>query len=126
MSNQKGWCISKIGWCVGSNPPFVVCGIRLIGLPAPPVEGHQRLFALSTCRTAVSPLPPELVGTMRASFFGVWGTCRFCSVAKALALHPERVLQFYAWAEFPQTLKFRVRKPHTNSPAQKEMRVRRQ
>jgi hypothetical protein len=25
----------KIGWCVGSNPPFVVCGIRLIGLPAP-------------------------------------------------------------------------------------------
>jgi hypothetical protein len=35
MSKQKGWCISKISWCVGSNPPFVVCGIRLIGLPAP-------------------------------------------------------------------------------------------
>ena len=27
--------ISKIGWCVGCNPPFVDCGIRLIGLPAP-------------------------------------------------------------------------------------------
>ncbi len=35
MNNQKGWCISKIGWCVGSNPPSVLCGIRLIGLPAP-------------------------------------------------------------------------------------------
>ena len=35
MSRQKGWCISKIGWCVGCNPPSVVCGIRLIGLPAP-------------------------------------------------------------------------------------------
>ncbi|NLD66121.1 MAG: hypothetical protein GX648_06055, partial [Crenarchaeota archaeon] len=35
MSNQKGWCISKIGWCVGRNPPSVLCGIRLIGLPAP-------------------------------------------------------------------------------------------
>jgi hypothetical protein len=35
VSKQKGWCISKIGWCVGCNPPSVVCGIRLIGLPAP-------------------------------------------------------------------------------------------
>jgi hypothetical protein len=24
-----------LGWCVGRNPPSVVCGIRLIGLPAP-------------------------------------------------------------------------------------------
>jgi len=23
-----------VGWCVGCNPPFVDCGIRLIGLPA--------------------------------------------------------------------------------------------
>jgi hypothetical protein len=46
-------------WCVGCNPPFVVCGIRLIGLPAPLVDCHQRLFALSTCRTAVSPLPNQ-------------------------------------------------------------------
>jgi hypothetical protein len=22
MSRQKGWCISKIGWCVGRNPPL--------------------------------------------------------------------------------------------------------
>jgi hypothetical protein len=26
--------VSKIGWCVGRNPPFVDCGIWLIGLPA--------------------------------------------------------------------------------------------
>ena len=31
------------------------CSIQLIGLPAPQVALHQRLFALSTCRTAVSP-----------------------------------------------------------------------
>ncbi len=24
-----------LSWCVGCNPPFVFCGIRLIGLPAP-------------------------------------------------------------------------------------------
>ena len=31
-------CVSKMGWCVGCNPPSVVCGIRLIGLPAPSVD----------------------------------------------------------------------------------------
>ena len=33
--NAKSRCVGKIGWCVGCNPPSVVCGIRLIGLPAP-------------------------------------------------------------------------------------------
>ena len=28
----------NVGWCVGNNPPFVFCGIRLIGLPALQVE----------------------------------------------------------------------------------------
>jgi len=28
-------CAVGLGWCVGCNPPFVFCGIRLIGLPAP-------------------------------------------------------------------------------------------
>ena len=23
MTNQKGWCISKIGWCVGCNTPHL-------------------------------------------------------------------------------------------------------
>jgi endonuclease III len=27
--------LAFLGWCVGRNPPFVDCGIRLIGLPAP-------------------------------------------------------------------------------------------
>jgi len=30
---KKGW-----GWRLGNNPPFVFCGIRLIGLPALQVE----------------------------------------------------------------------------------------
>ncbi len=32
MSGFVGF--SVLGWCVGRNPPFVDCGIRLIGLPA--------------------------------------------------------------------------------------------
>jgi hypothetical protein len=32
---RKRWCVVVEGWCVGCNPPFVDCGIRLIGLPAP-------------------------------------------------------------------------------------------
>jgi hypothetical protein len=33
--SEKASGVSEIGWCVGCNPPFVFCGIRLIGLPAP-------------------------------------------------------------------------------------------
>jgi hypothetical protein len=55
------------GWCVGCNPPFVFCGIRLSGLPAPFRQiPHKRLFALSTCRTIVSP-QQDIVGLKGAS-----------------------------------------------------------
>ncbi len=42
--NLAGICLNILSvccdesWCVGRNPPLVFCGIRLIGLPAPPVE----------------------------------------------------------------------------------------
>jgi len=39
-------------------------GIQLNGLPAPPAEIHRRLFALSPCRSAVSPLPPGILNDL--------------------------------------------------------------
>jgi len=128
MSRQKGWCISKIGWCVGSNPPSVVCGIRLIGLPAPsgrcfigdclpfPLAGrpfHRSHPAHSTLRVHHSQVRVDVSFLLR------------CQGSRL----PRRV-QFYAWAEFPQTLHvLGVRQPHTNSPARyaksatKEIRI---
>ena len=34
VKHVRGWWVSKKGWRVGCNPPSVLCGIRLIGLPA--------------------------------------------------------------------------------------------
>ena len=91
------------GWCIGCNPPSVVCGIRLIGLPAP--SGR---FFIGDC------LPFPLAGRPFHRFhagglditkcviaISGW-TFRFCSVAKPLGL-PHLELQFYMWAEFPQS-----------------------
>jgi len=51
-------------WRVGNNPPFVFCGIRLIGLPAPPVDSSQASvcpFHLQVGRFTVShPAPQQL------------------------------------------------------------------
>ena len=64
-------------------------GIQLIGLPAPHAAFHRRLFALTPCRTAVSPLPSSFLQQLSMHHRHVLGwTFRFCSVAKALALHP--------------------------------------
>jgi hypothetical protein len=49
-------------WRVGRNPPFVFCGIRLIGLPAPPVDSSQASvcpFHLQVGRFTVSHLAPQ-------------------------------------------------------------------
>jgi len=35
------WYTVEKGWRVGRNPPFVFCGIRLIGLPALPVDSSS-------------------------------------------------------------------------------------
>jgi len=39
-------------------------GIQLNGLPAPPAEPHQRLFALSPRRSAVSTFPFNILGDL--------------------------------------------------------------
>jgi hypothetical protein len=110
-------------WCVGCNPPFVVCGIRLIGLPAPLVDCHQRLFALSTCRTAVSPLPNQhgrhfrmphpLKRRLDVSFL------LRCQGSRLTPLKGIAILHVGGVSSDPN---FWVRKPHTNSPAHNKMR----
>ena len=58
------WYIVKKDWRVGCNPPFVFCGIRLIGLPAPPVDSSQASvcpFHMQDGRFTVShPAPQQL------------------------------------------------------------------
>ena len=97
--------ISKIGWCVGCNPPFVDCGIRLIGLPAP--SGR---FFIGVC------LPFPLAGRPFHRFHPASSTLslrimvnctggRFVSAPlPRLSPSPLKGVQFYAWAEFPQAL----------------------
>jgi hypothetical protein len=85
MTDHRGWCISKKGWCVGCNPPFVFCGIRLIGLPAPPVDSSSATvcpFHLQDGRFIVPHWHTRHYACLIAK--SGW-TCRFCSVAKPLA-----------------------------------------
>ena len=107
------------GWRVGCNPPFVRCGIRLIGLPALQVALHQRLFALSTCRTAVSPFRIQHSQQLTMPH-------RHLPDGRSVSAPEPRLLP-YALADVAilrvggvsSSLFCEARKPHTNSPAQK-------
>lgn len=114
--------ISKIGWCVGRNPPSVLCGIRLIGLPAP--SGRDFIGVCLPFPLAGRPFHRFQTSRLNLTkcIIAISGwTFRFCSVAKPLSLYPS-VLQFYMWAEFPQ-IPEGTRKPLTNSPAQQTKAV---
>jgi hypothetical protein len=57
LGSVEGWCTGIEGWCVGRNPPFVRCGIRLIGLPALRVDSSSASvcpFHLQDSRFTVS------------------------------------------------------------------------
>ena len=75
---------SKCGRCAGRNPPSVLGGIQLYGLPAPPAGGTRRLFALSPRGSAVSTLPPGVLAPDRGSQH-LPGEVPFLSGADALA-----------------------------------------
>ena len=79
----KPYC-SIVGRCAGRNPPSVLSGIRLYGLPAPPAGGYRRLFALSPCGSAVSAQPPGVLAPDRGSQH-LPGEVSFLSGADALA-----------------------------------------
>ena len=108
-----------MGWCVGCNPPSVVCGIRLIGLPAP----SGRYF-IGDC------LPFPLAGRpfhrFQSSALDITNVSspspggRFVS-APLPRLSPcsQRDCNSTCGRSFLRP-KFWVRKPHTNSPAHHE------
>jgi len=116
---ELGWDSGNWCWCVGCNPPFVFCGIRLIGLPAP--SGR---FFIGVCL----PFPlagrpfhrfqPSILNIRMHHRHMLGWTFRFCSVAKALALRPCRRCNSTRGRSFLKSL-IGTRKPHTNSPAQK-------
>ena len=72
------------GRCAGRNPPSVLGGIQLYGLPAPPAGGTRRLFALSPRGSAVSTQPPGVLAPDRGSQH-LPGEVPFLSGADALA-----------------------------------------
>jgi hypothetical protein len=104
-------------WCVGSNPPSVVCGIRLIGLPALSrrrSSAHVCPFHLqdgrftesspahSTSQTLHSPVRVDVSFLLRCQasrLAPLWGCNSTCG------------------RSFLKPRKFGARKPHTNSPA---------
>ena len=108
-----------MGWCVGCNPPSVICGIRLIGLPAPsgrffigvclpfPLAGrpfHRFQIGALILTKASSPSP---IGRFVSAPLP---TLSRCPNDEAAILHVGGVSSDPA---------FWVRKPHTNSPAHK-------
>jgi len=52
------------GWCAGRNPPFVSRRHSAERATRASHSTHRRLLALSPRRTAVSPLPPSLLGDL--------------------------------------------------------------
>ena len=98
------WLVNwKRGWRVGHNPPSVLCGIQLSGLPA----------SFAEIINAYLPLHPTGQPFHRFHSLPQWlntyhrhpmkWTFRFCSVAQVLTSH-FTVLWFCRWMEFPQLL----------------------
>ena len=112
-------CVGLLGWCVGCNPPSVVCGIRLIGLPAP----SGRYF-IGDC------LPFPLAGRPFHRFQS--GALDITNVSLPVRVDVSFLLRCQGSRPVPGDCnstcgrsflrpKFWVRKPHTNSPAHTKM-----
>jgi len=99
-----------IGWCAGCNPPSVLDGIHLNGLPAPPTASSVPIcpFTPQDGRFNASTRPYSMIWHISSSRAG-W-TFRFCSGAKALALR-FTALRPVQWAEFPQASSLESRPP---------------
>ncbi len=109
-----------LGWCVGNNPPFVDYGIRLIGLPA--LSGRDVISACLPFPLAGRPFHRSTPAhsTLSMSHRQVRGDVSFLLRSQGSRLPPEEV-QFYTWAEFPQTLQISGSESHTptRQPTQK-------
>ena len=108
------------GRCAGNNPPSVLSGIRLYGLPAPPAGGYRRLFALSPCGSAVSAQPPGVLAPDRGSPH-LPGEVSFLSGADALAsrLAASQPCSVDGVSSDPRG----ARQPPTGSPTVRQMKM---
>lgn len=104
------------GWRVGCNPPFVLGGIRLIGLPAP-----LGRFLTGVCLPFPLAGRPfhrfhfSILNNLACIIGNCWMDVSFLLRCQGSRLTPLRVLQFYLWAEFPQA-------SHGGSKATRQLR----
>ncbi len=107
---------SFVGWCIGYNPPSVVCGIRLIGLPAP--SGRYFIGDCLPFPLAGRPFhrfQPSALDITNVSL-PVWVDVSFLLRCQGSRPVPcgTAILHVGGVSSDP---KFWIRKPHTNSPA---------
>lgn len=74
--------------------------IQLCGLPAPPVGGYRRLFALAPCGLVVSPSP--IGDLILHGIIACQGRYRFCPLPRVSPYASQRRSPT-RWMEFPQT-----------------------
>jgi hypothetical protein len=110
-------------WCVGCNPPFVFCGIRLIGLPAPPVERSSATvcpFHLQDGRFTASK-PTGRHFRMPHPLKRQIGRVVSAPLPRLSPYTPKGYCNSTCGRSFLRPVN-RARKPHTNSPAHNKMR----
>ena len=111
------------GWRVGCNPPSVLGGIRLSGLPASLAETSSTPICPSTPgdgRFNASTRHTRL-GNLACLIFTCQMDVSFLLRCQGSRPAPLRAPRFCWWAEFPQALT--ARKPPANSPALTRMVV---
>ena len=125
-SLQNRRCTVEWAWCVGCNPPFVVCGIRLIGLPA--LSGRDLISACLPFPLAGRPFhrSSPAHSTLSMHHRQVWVDVSFLLRCQSSRLPPKRRCNSTRGRSFLRPIKFRARKPHTNSPAHRLNRSRKQ
>jgi len=104
-------------WRVGSNPPFVDCGIRLIGLPA--LSGRDLIGACLPFPLAGRPFHRSSLAhsTLRMRHRQVQVDVSFLLRCQGSRL-PLAGCNSTRGRSFLKPFIFGARKPHTNSPAQ--------
>ena len=96
------------------NPPSVLDGIQLYGLPASRTELIDAYLPFHPAGQPFHRFHQAYSATTHASTSQAWWTFRFCSGARALALRLAALRSVW-WAEFPQA--FLARRPSVSSPA---------
>ena len=89
-----------MGRCLGRNPPSVLGGIHLVGIPAPRAEFHWRLLSLSQRGRVISPSPPA--SSTQAHHPPRQGGGFLSAPKPGLSADTSRCHASATWMEFPQ------------------------